>query len=97
MLMSEVNTKWTTQKKEKMRSKLAKLHQNIELISADSGDYDLTERDQLPGGIMNAFWGPIVSIIDKNKITVDKLGKWTACTLIDGKKSVAIIIIYRIP
>ena len=75
MLMSKVNTKWITQNKEKMRSKLAKLHRNIELIFADSGDHNLTEREQLPGGIMNAFWGLIVSIIYKDKITVDKLSK----------------------
>ena len=32
MLMSEVNIKQTTQNKEKISSKLAKLHRNIELV-----------------------------------------------------------------
>ena len=40
-----------------MRANLAPLHRNIELIVANSNDYDLTDREWLPGRIMNAFWG----------------------------------------
>jgi len=73
--MSEVNTKWTSQNKGRMKAKLALLNRNIELIVADSNDYDLTDGKWLPGRILNIFWGLIVSIIDQTKIEVDKIRK----------------------
>ena len=47
-----------------MRANLVPLNRNIELIVADSNNHNLTDREWLSSGIMNTFWGPIVSIID---------------------------------
>ena len=55
--MSEVNTKWTSQNKGRMKAKLALLNRNIELIVADSNDHDLTDGKQLPSRILNVFQG----------------------------------------
>jgi len=58
-----------------MKAKLALLNRNIELIVANSNDYNLTNGKWLSSGILNAFWGQIASIIDQTKIEVDKIGK----------------------
>ena len=60
-IISEVNTKWTTL--------------NIEMITADSSDHNLTDYEWLPGGLMTAFWGLIVSVINTTKIIIDKIRK----------------------
>ena len=80
-----------------MRSKLVRLNRNIKLITANTKDYDLIEYDWLPGGIMNGFWGNIVSMINRTKTTKDELGRQISSILINRTKSVAIITIYRIP
>ena len=75
LIMSQVNTKWTSQNRERIKAKLALLNRNIELIVADSNDHDLTDSKWLPGRILNAFWGLIALIIDQTKIEIDKIGK----------------------
>ena len=67
------------------------------MIVADSNDHDLTDSEWLSSRILNAFWRLIISIIDHTKIEVDKIGKWTAYQFIDRKKTIVLIIIYRIP
>ena len=97
LIMSEVNTKQTSQNRERIKEKLALLNRNIELIVANSNDYDLTDSEWLPSGILNVFWRLIVLIIDWKKIEVDKIRKQTACQFTDGKKKIILIRIYRIP
>ena len=67
MILSETNVKQLTSNYEKMRNKLSKLNKNIELIIADSRDYELTSIDQLPGGVITCLWRQIVSMIDSSK------------------------------
>ena len=73
--MSKVNIKWTTSNIERMKRKLIVLNRNIEMITTDSSNHDLTNYEWLPGGLMTAFWGPIVSVLDTTKITINKIGK----------------------
>lgn len=73
--MSEVNTKWMALNKARMKQKLINIHQNIEIIVANSIDHELTDNEWLPGGILIAFWGPIVLVLDSTKITIDKTEK----------------------
>ena len=74
-IISEVNTKWTTLNIERMKRKLIVLNRNIEMITTDSSDYNLTDYEWLPEGLMTAFWGPIVSVLDTTKIIIDNIGK----------------------
>ena len=41
------------------------------MITTNSNDYDLIEKDQLPSGIITALQGPIPSVIDTIKIIID--------------------------
>ena len=58
-----------------MKAKLASLNKNIEWIVANSNNYGLTNSKWLPSGILNAFWGLIISITNQTKIEIDKIGK----------------------
>ena len=57
ILLSEVNTKWTTSNKAKMLRKMKAIRRNVELIFSDSSDYNATTSDWLPSGIINGLWG----------------------------------------
>ena len=46
---------------------------------------------------MIASWGPITSLIDKESITKDKLGKWIAFKITKEEKTILMIQLYRIP
>ena len=96
LLLSKVNTKQNTKNTEIIQSKLLRLSKNIKIITADSKDYNLTNYDWLPGGILNAFQGNIVSMINSTKIIIDQLSKQTAYILRNDVKSVLIIAVYRI-
>ena len=97
MILSETNIKQSISNHKKMRNKLSKLNKNIELIIADSRDYELTSIDQLPGGIITCLWGQIVLIINSSKTYRDKLGQWIACHITNGTKKLLLILIYCIP
>ena len=51
------------------------LHWNTEVIYADSSDHGATKNEWLPGGTITAITGNIVSVMNKESIKVDKLGK----------------------
>ena len=55
ILLSEVNTKWTTSNKAKMLRKMKAIRRNMELIFADSSDYNAITSDWLPGRIINGL------------------------------------------
>ena len=78
ILLSEVNTKWMISNKVKMLRKMKAIRRNIELIFADSSDYNTTTSDWLPGRIMNELWGNWVIVFDKDTIKIDHLGRWMA-------------------
>ena len=97
LLMSEVNMKWTTINKEKMTKAMKKMHQNIEIVYADSSDQEATKSEQLPGGIMNVLSRSIVECYNKEKTIIDKLEKWTSIQFTKNNKIIRIITIYRMP
>ena len=46
---------------------------------------------------MNVITGGVKSFLDKESITIDRLGKWTAFQLKKNEKKVVIIMLYQIP
>ena len=71
--MSKMNIKWTIKIKEKMKYKLYKLGQNIELVFADSKEHNKSKNNYLPGSIMNCIRGNITNLYDSIKIVISKL------------------------
>ena len=97
MIISEPNAKQNTINKERIHWKLRELHRNIKIEFADSNNHKITNLDQLPGKIMMAFQNNIISLINQEKMVIDKLGKWIISFVSDRYKTIAIIAIYRIP
>ena len=64
-----------------MNNHLKKLNHNVELIFADSKDYQVTKNEWLPGGILIAIWGEVISAMNKELIIIDKISKWSAFTV----------------
>ena len=58
-----------------MKQKIRKLNKNIEIVFTDSKDPSITNNEWLLGRIITSYWGNIVELIDKQTITIDKLGK----------------------
>ena len=58
-----------------MKQKIRKLNKNIEIVFTDSKDPSITNNEWLPGRVITLYWGNIVGLIDKQTITIDKLGK----------------------
>ena len=77
-----------------MKRKLLALNRNLELITANSSDYELTDSDQLPGGVLTGFQGTCTSTLDMSKTVKDKLRKWTSYQSTNGKKIIVIILLY---
>jgi len=96
-LLTETNTKWSTDVIDKIDRKLQELGRNTEAIYIDSKLYNTTTSDWLQGGIMNVITGGIKSFWDKESTFIDNLGKWTVMQLKKNDKKIIIIIIYRIP
>ena len=48
LIMSKVNTKWSSQNKEIIKRKLRLLNRNVEVIITNSSNHDLTEKTGLP-------------------------------------------------
>ena len=76
--------------------KMSKLRQNLKIIVANSKAHNITKKDQLQGGIMNLIIGKVPAMLKREEITIDDLGRWIVCLLLNRKKKVLIITIYRI-
>ena len=61
-----------------MKRKLLALNRNLELITADSSNHELTDSDWLLGRVLTGFWGTCTSTLDISKTIKDKLRKWTS-------------------
>ena len=56
--------------------KTTKLGREIHVETADSGKWDLTTKEWLPGGVLSAVRGKITSLIDEKKIVKEKYRNW---------------------
>ena len=74
-LLMKTNTKWSTEVMDKIDRKLYELGRNTQAIYADSKSYNTTNCNWLQGGIMNVIIGRVKSILDKESIIIDRLGK----------------------
>ena len=59
MLLNKINTKQTPWNQDKIKQKLRKLGREIHVEIADSGKWDLTTKEWLPGRILSAVQGKI--------------------------------------
>ena len=76
---------------------MQELGRNIEMIYADSGEYDKAKKNYLPGSIMNCIRGNMTNLYDSTKTKISKLGNWMAIYLINEHKTIICITMYRIP
>ena len=74
-MLIEINTKWMTSIRKIMNNHLKKLNCNLELIFADSKDYQVTKNEWLPRGMLIAIWGEVIGAMNKESIIIDKIGK----------------------
>ena len=58
-----------------MKNKLSELRCNIEKMHTNSKAYKITNSEQLLDSLINKLQSKIISLINKDTITIDKLGK----------------------
>ena len=95
-MLTETNTKQTTSIREIINNHLKKLNHNVELIFADSKDYQVTKNEWLPGGTLIVIQGEVIGAMNKESIIIDKIGKWSTFTVSKNNKKVIFITIYWI-
>ena len=79
-----------------MKYKLKELHKNIDIVFTDSKDYSITKDEWLPGGTITSYWERISSLVNKQQIKIDKLGKWSSLWIKKPTKNnfINIIVLY---
>ena len=79
-----------------MRYQLKELRRNVELVFANSQEYDKVKNNYLLGGIMNCIRGNITNLYGSSKIVISKLGNWMVIELSNENKTNLYITVYRI-
>ena len=97
LLLNETNTKWNYMNQDKITRRLKVLGREINIKTSDSGRWELTKKEWLPGGALTAVRGRIASLVVDDATHRGKYGNWLAVKLVGKGKTVAIINIYRIP
>ena len=97
ILMNEVNTKWNTLNISRLERHVREVDRESNIVVADSGEWETTPGDYLPGGVMSVILSKCCPLINKKEIKKGRLGNWIAIPLQHKGKRVEIICIYRIP
>jgi len=72
------------------------INKNMEIVISDSGEETKTEGVYLPGGTMSLYTGKIAGMINLEKSSEDRMGRWNSVRIEGGKQKMRIITIYRI-
>lgn len=95
--ITKTNSKQITITESVIKAKFYRLGRELEIIFADSKAHYTTKSDWLQGGMLNLIRGKIPSLLKKEDIKKDDIGRWIVCLFINRKKKILIITIYRIP
>ena len=96
LLLCETQVKWTARNLDKLKSCLKQLEREILVIGADSQQWQINQKQYLPGGVLSAFLGKSRSLVNENKIKKSNFGNWIAVKLQHKNKTIAVINVYRI-
>ena len=69
---------------------------NIQVICADSKAHNTTGSDWLLGGMIVVIGGNMSSLLQKDKVKIDLLGKWIVYQMSNSTKTILFITVYRI-
>jgi len=97
MMLSKINLKYTTTNKSKMKHRIKKLGCETRVFMMDSGQWQITRYNYLPGGILAAIRGKAVPLIQDEEIYFSKLGNFVSVKLKQINKIIALITLYRVP
>lgn len=97
LLLNETNTKWSHRNQDKIKRRLKELGREINIKTADSGRWELTKKEWLPGGVMSVVRGSVASLVQDEEVYKGKYGNWIAMKIVGKEKTVVFINFYRIP
>ena len=80
-----------------MNNKLKEIDRNVEILCANSIEYEIIKKHQLPGGLINAIWEKSKQFFNKESVYIDKLGKQIVFKLTNQLKTILCITLYHIP
>ena len=72
-LFNKANAKWNTLNVNRVGKEMKKMDRGVQLMTADSKQWEVTKNNYLPGGLLNAIGSKCASVITVKKITI---GKW---------------------
>ena len=80
-----------------MNHKLHNLGRNIELVFADSREYEIAKYNYLPDRIMNCIRGNMSNLHKSSKNKIGKFRNWTTIQLTNQHCTILCIMMCRIP
>ena len=75
---------------------MGKIGKGTKVITVDSKQWNMTENEYLPGGLINIISQKYTSIIDWSKIQIRRLGNWIEFSLECKGKRIEMISVYGI-
>ena len=96
VFVTKPNIKWTIKSCDIIKNKLNGLERSLEVIVADSKAYLAIDSDWLQGGTIAIICRNTLSLIQKEQIKIDELGRQIAIPISNGIKKIIMIVIYRI-
>ena len=76
---------------------MKKMDRGVQLLTADSKQWEVTKNNYLPGGLLNVIGSKCASVINAKKITIGRMGNWIAFSMEHVGKRLEIINLCRMP
>ena len=90
-MITETNTKQTAKSTDIIKSKFKDLGRSLELIVAESKTYNITESNWLQGRLLNVSCRKIPTLLQKNNMKINNLGRWIEFILTNREKKILVI------
>jgi len=81
----------------KIEKRMKKIQRGAQIIAVDSKEWVVTDKDYLPGGLLNVIFNRSGPLLQKKMVKKGKLGNWSAILLEYKGKRLEIINLYRLP
>ena len=80
-----------------MTQRMKKLGWETKLFMSDSGEWNTTKYNYLPGGTLTVMRGKVAPLIQGDEIYYGKLGNFIVVKVKQADKTIVIIILYWVP
>jgi len=96
-MFNKTNIKWIPSNLDKIEKDLQNKYREVKVIGSDSKQWQLTNKNYLPGRLLTIIKGKCRALLQENQTYVNKFGNWMSMIFSHNNKTVTVINLYRIP